>query len=85
MPAALEKERLFFQIYQNLEKEILDMTDYIHFSEKNLNVYSIKLANFILRANVECESLLKELYKKTEHFKKLSPKEQKKSFRKKYI
>lgn len=82
MPAALEKERLFFQIYQNLEKEILDMTDYIHFSEKNLNVYSIKLANFILRANVECESLLKELYKKTEHFKKLSPKEQQKALEK---
>lgn len=59
MPTALEKERLFFQIYQSLEKELLEMTDYIHFSENNLDVYSVKLANFILRANVECESLLK--------------------------
>ena len=59
MPRALEKERLFFQIYQSLEKELLEMTDYIHFSENNLDVYSVKLANFILRANVECESLLK--------------------------
>lgn len=53
MPRALEKERLFFQIYQSLEKELLEMTDYIHFSENNLDVYSVKLANFILRANVE--------------------------------
>ena len=72
MPRALEKERLFFQIYQSLEKELLEMTDYIHFSENNLDVYSVKLANFILRANVECESLLKELYKKTKHFNSLS-------------
>lgn len=58
------KRKTFFQIYQSLEKELLEMTDYIHFSENNLDVYSVKLANFILRANVECESLLKELYKK---------------------
>ena len=48
MALALEKERLFFQIYQSLEKELLGMTDYIHFSENNLDVYSVKLANFIL-------------------------------------
>lgn len=75
MAAALEKEKLFFQIYQSLEKELLEMTDYIHFSENNLDVYSIKLANFILRANVECESLLKELFKRTEHYKGLTKKE----------
>ena len=51
------------------------MTDYIHFSENNLDVYSIKLANFILRANVESESLLKELFKRTEHYKGLTQKE----------
>jgi hypothetical protein len=79
MAAALEKERLFFQIYQSLEKELLEMTDYIHFSETNLDVYSVKLANFILRANVECESLLKELYKKTEDFNSLSKAEQTKA------
>lgn len=79
MPRALEKERLFFQIYQSLEKELLEMTDYIHFSENNLDVYSVKLANFILRANVECESLLKELYKKTKHFNSLSEAKQSKA------
>lgn len=68
----MEKERLFFQVYQGLENELLEMTDYIHFSDANLDVYSVKLANFILRANVECESLLKELFKKTEHYDKLS-------------
>lgn len=72
MAAEMEKERLFFQIYQSLEKELLDMTDYIHFSERNLNVYSVKLANFILRANVETESLLKELLKRTDYYNGLS-------------
>ena len=75
MALALEKERLFFQIYQSLEKELLGMTDYIHFSENNLDVYSVKLANFILRANVESESLLKQLFKRTEHYKGLTQKE----------
>lgn len=79
MAAALEKERLFFQTYQSLEKELLEMTDYIHFTEKNLDVFSVKFANFILRANVEGESLLKELYKRTEHYQLLSEKEKKKS------
>lgn len=50
------------------------MTDYIHFSDKNLDVYSVKLANFILRAKVECESLLKELVKTTDYYESLSKK-----------
>lgn len=64
----------FFQIYQSLENELLEMTDYIHFSDKNLDVYSVKLANFILRAKVECESLLKELVKTTDYYESLSKK-----------
>lgn len=77
MPIIMEKERLFFQIYQSLENELLEMTDYIHFSDKNLNVFSVKLANFILRANVECESLLKELFKNTFYYNSLSKEERK--------
>lgn len=78
MPIIMKKERLFFQIYQSLENELLEMTDYIHFSDKNLDVYSVKLANFILRANVECESLLKELFKTTDYYESLSEKDKKK-------
>lgn len=65
-----EKQRLFFQSFQNLEKELLEMTDYIHFSEANLNVHSIKLADFIVKANIQYESLIKELFKETEEFKR---------------
>lgn len=61
-----QKERLFFQIYRNLEKELLEMTDFIHFSEDNLGIFSINLATFILRCNVESESIMKELFKETE-------------------
>lgn len=62
----IQKEKLFFQIYRNLEKELLEMTDYIHFSEENLESFSINLATFILRCSVESESIMKELFKKTE-------------------
>lgn len=75
MDIRLEKERLFFQSYQILEKELLEITDYIHFTDENLNVFSIKFSNFIIRANVECESLLKELYKRTADFKDKDEKE----------
>ncbi|MDN5629669.1 MAG: hypothetical protein L0G38_08935, partial [Lactococcus sp.] len=62
----IQKEKLFFQIYRNLEKELLEMTDYIHFSEENLESFSINLATFILRCSVESESIMKELIKTTE-------------------
>lgn len=48
----IQKEKLFFQIYRNLEKELLEMTDYIHFSEENLESFSINLATFILRCGL---------------------------------
>lgn len=63
-----EKERIFFQIYRNLEKELIKMTDSIHFCEENLEVFSINLATFILRCNVESESIMKELYRRTDEY-----------------
>ncbi|MEY8538192.1 hypothetical protein AALM99_07030 [Lactococcus muris] len=65
-----EKERIFFQIYRNLENELIKMTDSIHFCEDNLEVFSINLATFILRCNVEGESIMKELYRRTDEYNK---------------
>lgn len=44
------------------------MTDSIHFCEKNLEMFSINLATFILRCNVESESIMKELYRRTDEY-----------------
>ncbi|GFH41972.1 hypothetical protein Hs30E_05230 [Lactococcus hodotermopsidis] len=62
------KLNLFWPVYKNLEKEVLNLTYAIHFSDKQLNTYSNKIAELILRCGTYIESVSKELYK--EEFKK---------------
>lgn len=59
-----EKSQIYFQIYENLEREVIDLTSSIHFSDEQLNVYSIKIADLIVRCSVEIESISKEIYRK---------------------
>lgn len=53
----------YWPIYKNLEEETLMLTKYIQFSEDQLNVYSMYIADLIIRIVVEIEALSKELYK----------------------
>ena len=53
---------MYWPIYMNLEKEMLDLANRIHFSDDQLNVYSMYIADLIVRAAIEIESLSKELY-----------------------
>ncbi len=53
----------FWPIYKNLEEETLQLTKYINFSDDQLKVYSMYIADLIMRIVVEIESLSKELYK----------------------
>jgi len=46
----------------NLEKEVLALAEAIHFCDKQTGVYSIKMADLILRCSVEIESISKDLY-----------------------
>lgn len=55
-------QNLFWPIYKNLEKEVLTLAEYIHFSDDQINVYSLHIANLILRCSVEIEAISKELY-----------------------
>lgn len=66
-----EKYRLFYQSYELLEKELLSMQEFIHFSDENLSVYSVKLLDFIIHCNIEIESLLKEIYKQEKNVDKV--------------
>ncbi|MDX9987574.1 hypothetical protein [Thiothrix unzii] len=52
---------LFWPIYRNLENELKELSNHIYMNQKQLNVYSVKIADLILRTVAEIENLLKEL------------------------
>ena len=54
---------IYWPVYKNLEAEISKLSFNIHFDDNQLNVYSSKISDLILRASVEIESIAKELYK----------------------
>lgn len=53
---------LYWPVYQNLEKEFLSICDIIHIDDSQLNVYSMKIAELLIRTVVEIESIAKNLY-----------------------
>ncbi|MDR3668183.1 MAG: hypothetical protein P4L35_15180 [Ignavibacteriaceae bacterium] len=53
---------LYWPVYKNLEKEFLQLADYIHFSDDQTNVYSMHIADLIVRCSIEIEAISKELY-----------------------
>ncbi|GLC79291.1 hypothetical protein [Lacrimispora brassicae] len=57
-------QNLFFPIYQQLERELVELSYYITFNRRQLNVYSTKIADMLLRTVSEIENISKELCKK---------------------
>ena len=53
---------LYWPVYQNLEDEFLNITHFIHFDDNQLNIYSEKFVDLLLRIWVEIESISKQLY-----------------------
>ena len=53
---------LNWNIYTNLENEVVSLTRYIQFDDANKRTYSIYMAEIILRISAEIESLCKDLY-----------------------
>ena len=58
----MNKDNLYWAVYRNLEKELLELSNQIHIDDKQLSVYSIKIAELLIRCSVEIESIAKELY-----------------------
>lgn len=52
----------YWSIYKNLEKELVELSNVIHIDDNQLEIYSIKIAELLLRTAVEIESLSKTLY-----------------------
>ena len=58
----MENINLYWPIYKNLENELLKLSEEIHFDDYQLNVYSVKICDLLLRTVVEIEAISKELY-----------------------
>ncbi len=53
---------LYWSIYQGLERELIALSEKIHFDDEQVKVYSVKMVELIIRCVVEIESIVKELY-----------------------
>jgi hypothetical protein len=53
---------LYWSIYKNLERDVIDLSNHIHFNDEQLAVYSTKIAELLIRCSIEIESISKDLY-----------------------
>lgn len=63
---------IYWPVYENLEREVEELTFSIHIDDNQLSVYSSKITDLILRAAADIESLSKEMYKLNGGTKELS-------------
>lgn len=52
----------FWNAYKRLEKDVLELSEYIHISDDQLGVYSAKIGDLLVRTAIEAETLVKLLY-----------------------
>ena len=52
----------YWSVFKNLEKEVLELSQWIYIDDSQLNAYSVKTADLLMRTVVEIESLSKALY-----------------------
>lgn len=53
---------IYWPVFQNIERQFVELMFDIHIDDNQLNVYSLKISDLILRAAVEIESISKDLY-----------------------
>lgn len=53
---------LYWPVYKNLEKEVLELSNQVHFDDKQLSIYSVKIAELLIRCSVEIEAISKDLF-----------------------
>ena len=55
-------KNLYWPVYLNLERELLDVARTIHINDRQLEVYSMRIADLLVRTVVEIEAISKELF-----------------------
>ncbi|WP_462351947.1 hypothetical protein [Capnocytophaga leadbetteri] len=53
---------IFWNIYKNIEQELIEISNIIHIDDNQLSVYSPKITELLIRTVVEVEAISKELY-----------------------
>lgn len=53
---------LYWNIYQRLEQELIELSDVIFIDDAQISVYSMKIADLLMRTCVEIEAISKKLY-----------------------
>ncbi|NJB70126.1 hypothetical protein GGR42_000588 [Saonia flava] len=61
-PLKSGKPNLYWPVYENLEKEFTQLSFNIFIDDNQLDTYSYKISELILRSAIEIESISKELY-----------------------
>lgn len=59
----MERSDIYFPMYRRIEKEVQELTSAIYFSDDQRGVYSLDVADLIVRCVVEIESLAKDIYR----------------------
>ncbi len=49
---------LYWPIYKNLEKEVVELSNWVHFDDKQLFVYSVKISELLIRCSVLRDPLI---------------------------
>ena len=55
---------MYLPVYEKIEKEIIDLSSSIFFVDDLVKVYSLNIADLIIRCAIEIESLAKDIYRK---------------------
>lgn len=58
----MNKTSLYWQVYLNLEKEVLALADTIYINDAQQEVFSMRIADLLIRTVIEIEAIAKELY-----------------------
>lgn len=58
----MSKTNLYWQVYLNLERDLLELADTIYINDSQQEVYSMRIADMLIRTVIEIEALAKELY-----------------------
>ena len=53
---------LYWNIFQRLEQELIELSDVIFINDEQVDVYSMKIADLLMRTCVEIEAISKKLY-----------------------
>lgn len=53
---------LYWPVYKNLEKEVVELANQVHFDDIQLSIYSVKISELLIRSSVEIEAISKDLF-----------------------